>query len=270
MRFTRRQFMGVLGAMGAAASARAGINIWPWNRDRSRVLTVAAIGDLHLLDVRSASIVGRAVQQINADPRVCCTVVLGDIASSGQLSELKLGGTVLSGLEKPFYAVPGNHDVSMAMDDVYGNFEACFGPGTWQEEEGAWVFLGLDSCNGDKSDVSIRPDRIAWLERRLKKIRRKRPIALFVHHPFNPSTKAYRVINAEEVLGLFAEHNLRLVAAGHYHGNQVETRDRILFTTTACCSTTRGNHDGTDSKGYRLFHLHEDGRVETEFVEVSV
>ena len=79
----------------------------------------------------------------------------------------------------------------------------------------------------------------------------------------------YRVKNADEVQGLFAGHNLKLAAAGHWHGNQEESRDGVLFTTTACCSSTRDNFDGTKPEGYRLLHLSPDGTVQTEFAEVS-
>ena len=73
---------------------------------------------------------------------------------------------------------------------------------------------------------------------------------------------------ADEVLALFAGHNLRAVLNGHFHGNQEEVVDGVLFTTTACLSSTRGNHDGTDLKGYRLFHC-AGGEITTEFVAVE-
>ena len=138
----------------------------------------------------------------------------------------------------------------------------------WQDKSGGWVFVGFNSCEGTGSDVTVSPEQVAWLSKRVRKIDRDRPIALFAHHPFNPHTKNYRVKNAEEVLGLFGDHNLKLVATGHWHGNQVETRDGILFTTTACCSSTRGNFDDTTAKGYRLFHF-DKKEVQTEFVTVQ-
>jgi len=91
---------------------------------------------------------------------------------------------------------------------------------------------------------------------------------LFCHHPLNPHTKAYRIKNADETLGLFADYKLKLIAAGHWHGNQMEQQDAATFTTTACCSSTRGNFDETPEMGYRLFHIQADV-VETEFVVVS-
>jgi len=116
--------------------------------------------------------------------------------------------------------------------------------------------------------VTVHENQLQFLTKIAERTNANRPIAIMGHHPFNPNTKAYRVINADEVLGIFSEHNLKLVAAGHYHGNQEETQDGTLFTTTACCSTTRDNFDGTSAKGFRLFHVGEDDSITTEFVEV--
>ncbi|MBX7255910.1 MAG: metallophosphoesterase [Candidatus Hydrogenedentes bacterium] len=270
MKLTRRQFIGLVGAAGLAGCARTGldkitdVDLVPGGPGR---VTFAAINDIHVLDSRSISIVVRAAEMINATDKVRFTVALGDLASDGQLGELSLAYDALSRLEKPWFAIPGNHDVNMGAKDILNNYRKFFGEPDHRQEDEGWLFIGIDSCNENKSDVAIRPDQIDWLKKQLKHTNGKRPIALFTHHPFNPNTKAYRVQNADEVLGLFSEHNLKLVASGHFHGNQEETRDGILFTTTACCSSTRDNHDGTTSKGFRLFHLDKDS-VTTEYVEV--
>ncbi len=273
MKFSRRQFLGLAGALGLASCAKVKRVIPDVNLSRlkptfgSGDFTFAAINDLHVLDTKSAGIVNQAVNNINADNRVQFTVVLGDIATGGRYQELKLAKVALDRLDKPWYAIPGNHDVDMKTKDIFGNYKAVYGPTRWDEGEEGWLFIGLNSCEESKSDVSIQPDEVAWLEQTLKKVNRERPIALFAHHPFNPNTRAYRVQNADEILGMFAEHNLKLVAAGHYHGNQVEEHNGVLFTTTACCSSTRDNHDETREKGYRLFHV-AGNTIETEFVVV--
>jgi len=229
--------------------------------------TFATIGDLHVLDARSTAIVSRAVRAINEDERIRFTAVLGDIATDAKFGELHMAKMTLDKLEKGYYAVPGNHDVDTKSLEPFASYERLFGEPHWVFEDFGWVFMGINSCEGAKSDVVIQPDEIEWLQKKLKRVSRRKPIALFAHHPFNPNTKAYRVGNADEVIGLFGAHHLKLIAAGHFHGNQVEEQNGILFTTTACCSDTRGNHDGTEAKGYRLFHIEKD-RIETEFVAV--
>ena len=274
MRLSRRQFVGLIGAAGLSGCARLGLNkvadkvksvdMMPGAPGK---LTFAAIGDIHVLDARSTGIVNKAMNMINANGNVRFTVVCGDLATDGNWTELRLAKSSIDRLERPHFVIPGNHDVCMKAKDIYANYRKQFDDADWRSEDEGWLFMGIDSTNEAKSDVSIRPDQIEWIEERLKQTNAKRPIALFSHHPFNPNSKKYRVQNADEVLALFSGHNLKLVAAGHFHGNQEETRDGILFTTTACCSTTRDNHDGTTSKGYRLFHIEKE-TITTEYVEV--
>jgi 3',5'-cyclic AMP phosphodiesterase CpdA len=273
MKLTRRQFIGLVAAAGASGCARlgldkvadklAGLDVMPGDPGK---ITFAVIGDVHVLDAKSTAIVRHAVKMINETPEVRFTVVAGDLATDGAWVELKLARACFDGLQRPWFAIPGNHDVNMKAKDIYANYRKQFGAVDWRQEDEGWLFLGIDSCNENKSDVAVRADQIEWIQDQLKRTNSSRPIALFSHHPFNPSTK-WRVQNADEVLGLFAGHNLKLVVAGHFHGNQEESRHGVLFTTTACCSTTRDNHDGTRSKGYRLFHLDSE-QVLTEYVEV--
>ncbi|HOZ48114.1 MAG TPA: metallophosphoesterase [Candidatus Hydrogenedentes bacterium] len=265
MQLSRRQFIGLVAAFGAGARARA-VDL-PFGLGRKDGFTFAAINDLHVLDAPSTAIVNRAVASINGNPEIAFTVVLGDLATAGKLVELGLARKSLDRLDRPCFVVPGNHDVETRSKDILGSYEKSFGDGCWSQKDRGWVFLGLDSCEGAASDVSVQPKRMDWLKKQVKRIDRDRPIALFAHHPFNPHSKAYRVKNADEVLGLFKDHCLRLVATGHWHGNQVEEQNGVLFTTTACCSSTRDNFDKTPEKGYRLFRVAE-GTVTTEFVVV--
>ena len=265
MQLTRRQFLGLIGALGASPSALAGLNL---GGKKGKAFTVAAINDTHVLDARSMGIVNRAVNHINANADVCLTLVLGDLATDGKLGELNLAKQCFDRLEKPYLVVPGNHDVDLTSQQIYGNYERCFKLGNWTKKGNGWLFLGFDSCEGAGSDVTVRADQIDWLRKQVKGVKPGRPIAIFAHHPFNPNTKKYLVKNAQDVLSVFSGHNLKLVATGHWHGNQVEERDGVLFTTTACCSSTRGNFDDTTAKGYRLFHFGTDS-VDHEFVVVQ-
>jgi len=264
MRFSRREFLGLAGALGLGCCA--------WGTDEngaSKSFSVAAINDIHVVDAASVALLARAVERINALPDIRLTVVLGDISMNGKREQLDLAKKALDRLARPYAAVPGNHEALTKGTLPYAAYTRAFKERSWVRHEEGWFLIGLDSCEGGAVDVKIRLSRVAWLSEQLQKIPTDRPIALFAHHPFNPHSSAYRVRNADKVLALFSNHQLKLVASGHWHGNQVETQDGILFTTTACCSTTRDNHDLTPAKGFRLFHFGKDN-VETEFVAVEV
>ena len=226
----------------------------------------AAMNDLHLQTDEGGKALAKMMDALNARDDLDFTVVLGDLTTAAKPEELTLAKSGLDRLRKPHYAIPGNHDTNKGGVSA---FEQVFGPANWRREHNGWVLLGLNSTEGFASDVTIPPERLEWLKRDLSTIDATTPIALFLHHPLNPHSKSYRVKNAEEVLTLFQGHALRLAAAGHFHGNQEERRDGILFTTTACCAGTRGNHDKTTEKGYRVFHCKGD-QIETEFVVVAL
>lgn len=265
MVLSRRQFLGLIGALGLSSCKHANVPLI--GGGSKGPFTVAAMNDLHLLDARSAAFVNHAVEQINATPDVRFTVVIGDLTSNAKLSEFNLAKASLDRLKMPYFAVPGNHDVQGGAANPFANYLKDFNERNWVHDEGGWSFIGLDSCEGTSSDVTIGTEQMEWLKKHVRKIGPNRPMGLFAHHPFNSKTK-YRVKNAEDVLALFADHKLKFVACGHWHGNQVEEQNGILFTTTACCSSTRTNFDDTSAKGYRLFHLDGD-KVTTDFVEVS-
>jgi len=268
MEMTRRKFLGLIGAVTLSSCAHQ-IPLIGRGNGKQEPWAVAGMSDLHVNQARTTAIINRAVAQINATPGVRFTVVIGDLSTNGQLAELNLARESLDRLTQPCFAVPGNHDVDTRARDPYANFKRNFGAPSWIHEEKQWVFFGLDTCEGAASDVAVRPDRLDWLEKRLRKIGPDRPIGVFAHHPFGPSTKAYRVKNADEVLGLFSGHNLKFIASAHYHGNQEEISNGVLFTTTACCSSTRDNFDETKEKGYRLFRITGE-EVDTEFVLLAV
>jgi len=266
-RYTRRVFLGMsaAGFLGARRWA-SGAEV---SSEPPAPFTIAAINDLHIKDVPSVSIVKRAVEQINRDRRIRCVVVLGDIATDGKAEELRLAHGVLGGLQCPWHALSGNHDITPRSADGYANYREYFGPTHWRQEFEEWVFLGFDSCEGIKSDVYVAASELQWLRAEAENIDARRPIALCCHHPLNPNTRKYRIRNADEVLGIFSRRHLRLCLAGHWHGNQVEEQSGILFCTTACCASTRGNFDQTSARGYRLIHI--DGHAfSTEFAEVPL
>jgi len=264
IRFSRRKFLGLAGALGLGCCA--------WGADEkgaSKSFSVAAINDIHVVDAASVALLDRAVETINGLPDIRLTVILGDITADGKREEFELAKQALDRLARPYMAVPGNHDVMGKGVRAYAEYSRDFKERSWMRHEEGWFFIGLDSCEGGAVDVKIPLSRVAWLSEQLQKIPTDRPIALFAHHPFNLHSSAYRVRNADKVLALFSNHQLKLVASGHWHGNQVEKLNGVLFTTTACCSTTRDNHDLTPAKGFRLFHFSDDN-VETEFIAVEV
>lgn len=220
----------------------------------------AEASDIHITDTRSVEIVNRAVDAINADPRIRFSLWLGDLTQSSTPDQMILARLALSRLEQPRYTVRGNHD------QASGVYEAQFGPLQQTFEVAGWKFILFDTNPGDKTPVNA--ETLAWLQTQIDATPATQPVVLGCHHPLMPHTKAYALAGAAELVQRFSGHNLRACLSGHFHGNQEEIVDGILYTTTATLSSTRENHDRSSLHGYRLFHC-KDGEITTEFVPVE-
>lgn len=231
-----------------------------WQRENpaATAFTFAQASDVHITDTRSVEILNDAVDMINADPRVAFSLWLGDLTQDSTSDAMALARMGLDRLRRPYYAVRGNHDMRA------GYYEREFGELNYTFEYAGWKFIMLDSNPGG---APIGQERIEWLQEVLAETDPAQPLVLCTHHPLYPNTRAYLLPGAADVIALFADHNLKAALAGHYHANQEEVVDGVLYTTTVCLATTRSNHDGTTERGYRLFHCTEDS-ITTEFVLV--
>jgi len=282
MKLTRRSFLAALTLAGLGCAkikpklgatrdslARLTPDLSSLGFGKKGPFAFATLGDLHLTDARSTSVVARAIQQIKADDRIAFAVVLGDLASSGRIQELNLAKQILTQLEERWDALPGEHDVNAATSDPLHNYKTAIGETQWADDRFGWRFIGLATVFGEGERPTVTPEQLEWLEKEIGRAGNDQSLALLTHHPLLIAPEDYRVANAAEVLALFEGRKLRLVASGHFHANQEMIADGVLHVTTAACSRTVENDDSTRSPGYRLYHI--DGEtVTTEFVSIDV
>ncbi|MBX3178829.1 MAG: metallophosphoesterase [Candidatus Hydrogenedentes bacterium] len=273
MAVSRRAFMGIsaLAALSGCArvkQSRIGRLAPALEFGGDGVAKFAAIGDLHLTGARSTGLVGRAVNRINNEPGVDFVVVLGDLTENGALSQMNLARQALDRLRMPVYALPGEHDLGSGTEDPYAFYTRTFGKSQWRQNLEGWAFIGLDTCDGASGTPETPASRLEWLQNQLSHMDKKKPITLFTHHPLEPGIPFGRPANADDILALFAAHNLRICASGHYHGNRAEEHNGILFTSTAAGGSNAKNDDGTDEKGFRLFTL-KGAEIQHEFIAVT-
>jgi len=231
---------------------------WQADHPLSREFSFAQASDTHLTDTKSVEIVNDGVDAINADGRVAFSLWLGDLTQYSGSDEMALARMALARLQRPRHTLRGNHD------QRGGFYEQEFGELSYTFEFAGWKFIMLDTNPGDATPIDA--ERMQWLRDMLAETDAEQPLVLCSHHPLAPNG-GLRLAGADDVLALFAGHNLKAVLGAHHHANHEETVDGVLFTTTACLAVTRVNFDGSTARGYRLFHCTKDA-ISTEFVPV--
>ncbi|MCK5068353.1 MAG: metallophosphoesterase, partial [Bacteroidales bacterium] len=166
---------------------------------------------------------------------------------------IKLSGN----FKMPVYNTVGNHEVygwhrnekGIEQHPEFGKkmFETRLGERYYSFNHKGWHFIILDAIyRGEEGGYIGRVDeeQIIWLAEELQKVDKETPIAVSVHIPFITSaTQLMRgsmaansegsvINNSLEVLGLFSEHNLRLVLQGHLHYlEDIYVQNQVHFIT---------------------------------------
>lgn len=198
---------------------------------------------------------------INAAPPEL-VIVSGDLCINGPDSdaEMDFAGQALQGLDCPYRALPGNHDVGDEPpgQDVHQLIDAAriarwnrvFASDRFDLRIGAWRLLGLDA----QLFGSRLPEEQAqweWLEECL--LETAEPVALFLHKPLylenaaetEPTTASMTPAPRARLLDLIARANVRLVVSGHLHSHRDVTVDGIRYIWAPATSFVHGGRWGS-------------------------
>jgi len=150
--------------------------------------------------------------------------------------------SMLTDFRMPVFNTIGNHEIYgwYVLKDAdtnhpeYGKkmFEKRIGPRYQRVDRHGWIFFLLDSVVKDGKggyEGGIDEEQLTWLKEQLAGIPAETPIVIITHIPlmtlggqvYETATTANDpgivVVNSKDVLGLFKNHNLKLVLQGHLH-----------------------------------------------------
>jgi Icc protein len=181
-------------------------------------------------------------------------VFLGDLTKDGAPEEFDRIDDLLSELDVPFVAVPGNHDVQKANTPETPSieaFEAAYTPGSlpFCERIGGVDLIGLNSASMPDGSLSethagaISTDQLAWLDSILTEA--DNPVVT-LHHTVSGASnfteelgdeEHYRIRNPTALVDILAAHEVELVLSGHVHWPVVSRlKSTYELTAPAACS----------------------------------
>ncbi len=256
--------------LGAGGLLAAGL--WPGalraaGNGKGGEFTFIVVNDLHYLNEKCGPWFEKLVAQMKAaKPELC--LVVGDWTEDGRANQLGPVRDAFKALGVPVRGVIGNHDYLGLKDR--SAYETAF-PDRLNHhfEHRDWQLVALDSSAGQlPGGFPIQPHTLQWLDERLPKLDKRKPLVVYTHFPLGPNHPS-RPLNADAVLERFKDHNLQTVFNGHYHSFTERRFGEVLLTTNRCCAFARKNHDGTKEKGYFLCRAKE-GKITREFVEMKL
>ena len=176
-------------------------------------LRVAFLTDIHVTPGNVQDSLFRvAVDEINASP---CDIVIfgGDLTNLGSDAELEYVHGLISRLEKPWHAVPGNHETTWS-ESACTTFARIFGhDGRTAFRAGDYLFLGYASGPFMKMAMgAVRTEDLAWLAAEAAKARPGQRIVSLCHYPLNND-----LTNRTEVTATLRRLGIPLTLFGHYH-----------------------------------------------------
>lgn len=259
------------GFIATALAAGAAWSLWPGRLGAEGAakdggpFTFLAVNDLHFTDpARCGPWLERVFKAMRRDaPAAEFLLVNGDLTSGAREAEFAGIRDAFKTLGLPVYVTPGNHD--MAADGGHRLFDAYF-PGQFNQcfEHRGRQFIGVNSAVDQSYEKTRIPaSTFDWLDKNLGRLVPSKPTVLFTHFPLGQGV-TYRPVNADDLLERFRDFNLQAVLNGHWHGFS-QTRWRgAWIATSRCCARSRGNHDGSDKKGWLVCDAKED-RIDLRF-----
>ena len=196
---------------------------------------IAQISDLHIKPVGlrayqrvdTAAALARCIKELNRfAPRPDLVVISGDLVDAPSKAAYDNLVELLSPLEIPFAAVPGNHDdrdlMRAAIPDCYARATGALH--SMRAIRDVDVVL-LDSVVRGSDYGALDAEALAWLEGVLA-ASSARAALLFMHHPpFGTGIghmDVQNLRNADDLAAVLRRHpRARLVAAGHVHRTAV-------------------------------------------------
>ena len=273
---TRRQFLTLLGATGLAAAAPSSLFAAP----SAEPFTFLFITDTHLqpeLDAaKGTDMAFKKARTIKADFAIQGgDHVFDSLAVSKQraLSLFDLYGKTEQDLGMKIHHTIGNHDCLgvypasglSPADPLYGKnlYQERFGKTFYSFEHKGHHFIVLDTIGftPDRAyEGRVDADQLKWLAADLAALPPGTPIIVSVHIPLVTAFFSYvpeppvppphhglNVANANEVLDLFAGHNVIGVLQGHTHINETVVWKGVPYITSGAVSGNwwRGTRMGT-------------------------
>jgi len=162
---------------------------------------------------------------LQLDTRPDCLLLTGDLTDRGTTEAYAILRATLARLERPIYAIPGNHDDRDQMRAAFADLPWMpRTPGArlhYEVDLGSVVLIALDSLVPGQPHGMLGADQLDWLAQRLAAARTRRVLLMVLHPPINGGIAVMDAMKLCEdaALGALVRRypNIERVLCGHMH-----------------------------------------------------
>ena len=176
--------------------------------------------------------------------------------------------------------IPGNHDKRGSLREAFPeSYSPLQGDVVFEQKLGDWQLIGLDTLMAGHVEGEIKERQWEWLEGLLTE-NAEHPTVIFMHHPAVLIGSGWLdqlgLIESERFQQLVKNSpQVKLVSAGHVHQESTTTIGHATACTLPAASVqfAVGTDEfavGSESPGYRIIDLEDDGSFVTEVVRVPI
>jgi 3',5'-cyclic-AMP phosphodiesterase len=246
--------------------------------DGSDALQVLQLTDTHLYADEEGRLLGQRTRQtldlvLDLVPRALAPLDLvlltGDLVHDESPEGYQYLKERMAALDAPCHCLPGNHDNSSIMADIFESGPAKMGTSVRQ---GRWSLILLDSTVPGKDGGHLDREQLGHLQDSLAS-RPDDPALVCLHHQPVPVGSNWMdtmaLDNPDEFFGIIDRHpQVRAVLWGHVHQEFSSERKgvRLLGSPSTCVQFLPGSRDftlDTRTPGLRWLKLYGDGRIDT-------
>ncbi len=220
----------------------------------------AWITDIHVGNNTGQQDLINTVMDINSNDQMSFILISGDITETGKNTDLELAKTILDGLNKPYYIIPGNHDTKWSQSGCT-KFSQVFNSDKFIFNYNEICFIGMAQGPIMKmGDGHFSPEDLRWLDSTLAKIDNKKPLIFVTHYPLDN-----QIDNWFTVLDRLKKYNTIAVLCGHGHANKAFSFEGIPGVMS------RSNLRGKENYGgYNIVDVNEQSITFTEKVTLAI
>ncbi len=225
----------------------------------SNSLTFAQISDVHYSSlykadtgyrmlVESGDLLKDAIEQVNAVPDVDFVMFTGDMINTPSKDELYKFLDIVKTINAPWYAVFGNHDISIGGYLSKENYLTILrennpnmmlnAPKPYYafEPKPGFKVIGLDTIIDNRltSNGNLYDEELKFLDNEIANAKDD-VILVFMHGPILEPlhSPSHSTINADKAMAIFKKYNNPIgVFTGHYHTTKITKKDNVLYVCT--------------------------------------